>query len=89
MEESAQQLPVTFKSRGKYLCICAGSAASERLFNNSGNVVTPKRSCLKPYKVNMLVFLAKKNLVAGYYFQVVTLSIKEHLSTFLIKLPHI
>ena len=42
----------------KYLCVCATSAASERLFSMSGNIVTPRRSCLKPDKVNMLVFLA-------------------------------
>ena len=51
--------PLLWKLAKKYLCICASSAASERLFSSAGNVVTPKRSCLKPEKVNMLVFLAK------------------------------
>ena len=35
------------------------SAASERLFSTSGNIVSPLRSCLKPSKVDMLVFLSK------------------------------
>lgn len=43
----------------KYLCIPATSSPSERLFSTSGNVVTCQRTCLKPSKVNMLVFLAK------------------------------
>ncbi|XP_053298983.1 E3 SUMO-protein ligase ZBED1 [Pleuronectes platessa] len=43
----------------RYLCIAATSSPSERLFSTSGNVVTCQRACLKPSKVNMLVFLAK------------------------------
>ena len=38
----------------KYLSICATSCASE-----GGNVITPYRSCLKPDKVDKLVFLAQ------------------------------
>ncbi len=43
----------------KYLCIPANSSPLERLFSTSGNV-TCQHTCLKPTKVNMLVFLAKK-----------------------------
>ena len=43
----------------KYLCVCATSSPSERLFSTSGNVVGDNRASLKPEKVNMLVFLPK------------------------------
>ena len=42
----------------KYLCICATSCTSERLFSISGNIITDKCSLLDPEKVNMLSFLA-------------------------------
>ena len=54
----ATEFPILAKLARKCLCVCAMSAASERLFSTSGNIVTPRRSCLKPDKVNMLVFLA-------------------------------
>ncbi|KAK6167191.1 hypothetical protein SNE40_021284 [Patella caerulea] len=43
----------------KYLCIPATSCPSERLFSTSGNIVSCKRTCLNPDKVNQLVFLAR------------------------------
>ena len=43
----------------KYLCVPASSSASERVFSTSGNIVSKKRSCLKPHKVNELVLLAQ------------------------------
>ncbi|XP_049909754.1 E3 SUMO-protein ligase ZBED1-like [Epinephelus moara] len=51
--------PKLSKLARQYLCIPATSSPSERLFSTSGNVVTCQRACLKPTKVNMLVFLAK------------------------------
>ena len=43
----------------KYLSVPATSTASKRLFSKSEKVVTLTRACLKPEKVEMLVFLAK------------------------------
>ncbi len=49
--------PWLSKLARKFLCIPATSSPSERLFSASGNVVTCQRSCLKPSKVDVLVFL--------------------------------
>jgi hypothetical protein len=38
----------------RYLCVCATSTASERLFSTSGNIVTPTRTSLKPEKLTFL-----------------------------------
>ena len=43
----------------KYLCLCATNVPSERVFSCGGNVVTDKRTCLKPERVDSLVFLAQ------------------------------
>ena len=43
----------------KYLCACATSCSSERAFSTSGYILSPKRTCLNPDKVNMMVFLSK------------------------------
>ena len=43
----------------KYLCVCATSSASERVFSCSGNIVTPLRASMNPQKVDMLTFLSK------------------------------
>ena len=55
--------PLNYPSLGKvaqkYLCICAISYVSERLFSTVGNVVSSFRATLKPNKVDMVVFLSK------------------------------
>ena len=51
--------PILGRVAQKYLCICATSSPSERLFSTTGNVVSSFRSTLKPDKVDMLVFLSK------------------------------
>ena len=52
-------LPTMAKLAQKYLCVCASSSPSERIFSCSGHIVSKKRTLLKPDKVNMLVFLSK------------------------------
>ena len=54
-----EQFPYLTTLAKKYLCICATSVMSERVFSTSGYIVSDRRSCLKPHRVNMLVFLAK------------------------------
>ena len=56
---NAVSYPALSRLSKKYLCISATSSSSENLFSTAGNVVTKKRSMLKPEKVDMLVFLAK------------------------------
>ncbi len=43
----------------QYLCICATSVPSERVFSCAGHIVSDQRSSLKPDKVDKLVFLAR------------------------------
>lgn len=51
--------PILGNVARKYLCVCATSSASERLFSTAGNIVSSFRATLKPDKVDMLVFLSK------------------------------
>lgn len=57
--DNHRRFPLIAKLAQKYMCICATSTSSERMFSTAGNIVTPQRSCLKPHKVNMLVFLSR------------------------------
>lgn len=50
--------PLVARLAKKYLCIPATSSSFERAFSASGNIITCKRSCLKPSTVDQLVFLA-------------------------------
>ena len=43
----------------KYLCITATSVPSERLFSKAGELISHKRSRMKPKNVNMFLFLNK------------------------------
>jgi len=57
--DNQRRYPLMAKLAQKYMCICATSTSSERMFSTAGNIATPERSCLKPHNVNMLVFLAR------------------------------
>ena len=54
-----KSFPILSPLARKYLSSCATSSPSERAFSTSGNIVSSKWTCLKPDKVNMMVFLAK------------------------------
>ena len=54
-----KRLPLLSIAACKYLCACATSVISESVFSIGGQVVNSRRSCLKPHKVNSLIFLAK------------------------------
>ena len=51
--------PQLAKLAHKYLCLCATSVPSERVFSCAGQIMSDHRSSLKPDRVNDLVFLAR------------------------------
>ena len=51
--------PILAKLARKYLCLCATSVPAERVFSCGGIIVCDKRTCLKPERVDSLVFLAQ------------------------------
>ncbi|KAJ4949461.1 hypothetical protein JOQ06_020976 [Pogonophryne albipinna] len=51
--------PLLSRVSKRYLCIPGTSVSAERVFSNAGDVVTAKRSTLKPEHVDQLVFLQK------------------------------
>ena len=53
------KFPSLAKLAKKYLCVCATSVSSERIFSTGGSIVTDSRTCLKPERVDSLVFFAK------------------------------
>lgn len=57
-KQNEMNFPLVARLTKKYLCIPATSSSSERAFSASGNIITCKRSCLKPNTVDELVFLA-------------------------------
>ena len=54
-----QRYPHLSRLARKYLCLCATSVPSERIFSVAGEIVSDRRSALKPEKVDQLVFLAR------------------------------
>ena len=59
--ENKKRYPRLYILSLKYLCIPATSVASERVFSKGGEIVSAKRSCLKPKNVNQLIFLNKNH----------------------------
>lgn len=49
--------PNVAKVARKYLCTLATSVPSERLFSKAGELVSQKRSSIKPKNVDMMLFL--------------------------------
>ena len=58
-KEHATHYPHLQQLAMKYLCIPATSVPAERLFSKAGELISKRRSCLKPKNVNMLPFLNK------------------------------
>ena len=59
-KQQASGYPHLCKLFKKYLCIPATSVPSERAFSKAGELVSKKRSNLKPSNINMLLFLSNK-----------------------------
>lgn len=51
--------PLLSRLAKRYLCIPGTSVSAERVFSTAGDVITAKRSALKPDHVDQLVFLHK------------------------------
>ena len=51
--------PILAKLARKYLCLCATNVPAERVFSCGGIILCDKRTCLKPERVDSLVFLAQ------------------------------
>ena len=58
-KNNCSKFPILSALARKYLCVCATSAPSERVFSCSENIVTPHRASMNPDKVDVLTFLSK------------------------------
>lgn len=47
----------------KYLCVPATSVPSERIFSKAGQIVSDKRSRIKPKNVDMLLFISQNKFL--------------------------
>lgn len=56
-ESRAPVYPRLSKLMAKKLCVVATSVPSERIFSKTGQIISERRSRLKPKKVRALVFL--------------------------------
>ena len=58
-QQNQHRFPLLATLAKKYLCICATSVPSERLFSSAGLVVNKRRASLNPDTVDMILFLKK------------------------------
>lgn len=56
--KECSRFPALAQLSKKYLCVCATSVPSERVFSRSGYVANPLRSRLRPDILDKLVFLS-------------------------------
>ena len=61
-KENSVSFPRLSKVARKLLHIPATSTASERLFSKAGELISSRRSCLKPSVVDKILFLNKNHL---------------------------
>ena len=59
--DNKDSFPILAKLAKKYLCVSATSIASERLFSDIGNIITAKRTNLKPERISRMVFLKRNS----------------------------
>ncbi len=57
--EKKEQFPVLARLARKYLAVSATSTASERLFSDAGNILTNKRTRMKPKLFKKIMFLKR------------------------------
>ncbi len=57
----SKQFPALSLLAKQYLCACASSSSSERVFSTSGHIISNRRLCLKPEKNQHDSFFSKKN----------------------------
>ena len=57
--EKKNQFPILSNLAQKYLAVSATSTASERLFSDAGNLLTNKRTRMKPKLFQKIMFLKR------------------------------